>query len=135
MTTKQTTRTGAAPKGRQADPTAMVSMWQSNALDLMSRAGQAYTSGVAAIGEEMASFMQTRLQQNIALGESLTRCHTLTDMANVQRDWMKETTEEYAAEARKLIELSSNLMRESWQPVEQAARESAGSQAEQPGEG
>ena len=93
--------------------------------DVMARAAQAYSSDVAAIGQEMADFAQTRLEHNIALGESLMRCHTLADMAGVQQHWLKETTEEYAVEARKLMELGSNLMRKSLAPMGRAAAQAA----------
>ena len=123
MTTKQTARAHARGRPFGLDTQVGFPAWQSNALDIMTRAGQAYAEGVAAIGEEMASFMQTRLQHNMALGDSLTRCHTWTDVAEVQRDWLKEATEEYAAESQKLMEMGSKLMRESWAPVEQVATE------------
>lgn len=131
MATKQSARAATPGQRNEFDPSRELPGWPGGTLDAMSRASKAYSSGFAAIGEEMASFMQTRLQHNIALGESLARCHTLTDVAKLQRDWLQETTEEYAAEAQKLMELGSSLMRETLTPVEQAAAEAVAAQVEE----
>ena len=134
MTTKQSAQTTEPWRFPAVDleSFAGLSAWQNDALDVVTRAGQAYSSGVAAIGEEVATFVQTRLQHNLALGEALARCHTLTDVTNVQRDWMKEAAQEYADETRKLMELGSNLMRESWNPLERTATGLAGAAKKAP---
>lgn len=121
MTTKRAKTGASSPSEAAQKQLGDLASWQDSALGAVSNAGQAYMNGLAAINQEMASFLQARLRHDIELGESLARCRTLADATKVQSDWLKRTTEEYAAETQKLVELGSGLMRESWMPLEQSA--------------
>ena len=94
--------------------------WQGGAMDAMARAGQAYVEGVVELNQELAGFVQARWKRDLELGESLARCRDLSDFTDVQRAWLEEATEQYAAETRKLVELGTKLASMSWDPVQKA---------------
>lgn len=94
--------------------------WQGATLDDVTNASQAYVNEVAAVNQEMANFLQTRLRHDIELGEALSRCRTLADATKLQGDWLKQAMNDYTAEAQKLFELGSTLMRGGWTPMEKS---------------
>lgn len=121
MTTKQ--RRAAATTPMPGLPLPEAGEWPAATLDDVANAGQAYINGIAAVNQEIAGFLQARLQHDIALGESLARCRTLADATRVQNDWLKQAHDDYTAESHKLFELGSSLMRASLAP--EAATHSA----------
>ena len=121
MTTKRAKTEPSSPSEAAQKQLSDLASWQGSALGAVTHAGQAYVNGLAALNQEMASFLQARLRRDIELGEALARCRTLADATDVQNEWLKRTTEDYASESQKLMELGSGLMRESWMPLEESA--------------
>jgi hypothetical protein len=123
-TTKSTTKsTGGAPPSPTQFLGALFpesAAWPGAALDGVNNAGQEYVKSVAEVNQEIANFVQNRLRHDIALGESLSRCRTLADATKAQGDWLKQATDDYAAETQKLFELGSRLMRGSWMPLQES---------------
>lgn len=120
MTTK---RSGGAPPSSKSNPAAafpQLENWQGPTLDDVTNAGQAYVNGVAAVNQEIANFLQTRLRHDLALGEALARCRTLAEATKAQSDWLKQASDDYTAETQKLFDLGSSLMRGGWAPAKQA---------------
>lgn len=120
MTTK---RSGGAPPSSTSTGQAPVSQlenWPGTTLDDVSNASQAYVNGVAAVNQEIANFLQTRLKHDMALGEALARCRTLAEATKAQSDWFKQAADDYTAETQKLFELGSSLMRGGWAPTRAA---------------
>lgn len=132
MTTKRAKKESTASAHEALESLSNLANLQGPTLDAFTQAGQAYFNGLAAINQEMASFMQTRLRHDMELGESLARCRSLADATKVQSEWLKQATDDYAAETRKLVEMSSGLMRESLATAEPS---SASRQAEEPAAG
>jgi|GEM_PF-2966350 len=127
MTAKSTTRsTTKSPGGAPPSPTQFLgalfpesAAWPGAALDGVNNASQEYVKSVAEVNQEIANFVQSRLRHDIALGESLARCRTLADATKAQGDWLKQATDDYAAETQKLFELGSRLMGGSWMPLQE----------------
>lgn len=118
-----TTKRSGAPAPSILTPGAPLSEaenWQGATLDDVTNASQAYVNGVAAVNQEIANFLQTRLKHDIALGEALARCRTLAEATEAQGDWLKQATDDYTAETQKLFDLGSTLMRGGWTPTERA---------------
>lgn len=104
--------------------------WQGATLDDVTSASQAYFNGIAVVNQEIANFLQSRLQHDVALGEALARCRTLAEATKAQSDWLKQASDDYTAETQKLFELGATLMSGGWRPVEKAK---AAPKAERPG--
>jgi hypothetical protein len=115
-------------RNKAEQPLSELHDWQGATMDDVSKASQAYMNGVAAVNQEIANFLQTRLRHDIELGESLARCRTLTEATRAQGDWLKQATDDYTAETQKLFELGSTLMSGAWTPMDKskAAPESDG---------
>jgi len=96
--------------------------WPGATLNDVANASQAYVDGIAAVNQEIANFLQTRLQHDIALGESLARCRTLADASKAQSDWLRQAHDDYSAETQKLFELGSRLMSGRWTPAADAGK-------------
>ena len=113
----------ARSQSKPAKTEAPFAAWQGGAMDAMVQAGQAYVEGVVELNQELAGFVQTRWKRDLELGESLARCRDLSDFTNVQRAWLEETTEQYAAETQKLVELGTKLASMSRDRVQSAMGE------------
>ncbi len=129
MTTKRNRTKQAASTPAAAS---QLESWPAASLDEVTDASQAYVEGVAAVNQEIAKFLQTRLSRDIALGESLARCRTLAEATKAQGDWLKQATDDYTAETQRLFDLGSRLMRGGWTPTEriETAARAAESQPE-----
>jgi hypothetical protein len=133
MTTKRNRATSPSSTSAPATPASQLENWPAASLDEVSNASQAYVNGVAAVNQEIADFLQTRLKHDIALGEALARCRTLAEATQAQGEWLKQATDDYTAETQKLFDLGSRLMRGGWTSSEgigSAARTAAPRAAE-----
>ena len=96
-------------------------------MEVFTQTCQAYASGLATLNGELMSFVTTRLKHDAELGQALAKCSDWADATNLQQDWAKKASEEYLAEASKLMEVASKVAKESWEPVsaraEQAVKE------------
>jgi len=63
--------------------------------------------------QELMSFYQGRLQADAEVVKNMLACQNPTDFANVQREFISKTTNQYAGEAGKLAALSSSVMKNS----------------------
>ena len=115
-------RNGAPAEGNSVteQTEAMVTM-NAMAIETFTKACQAYLNGWATLNGELAGFMAKRLNHDAELGSSLARCESWEEAAELQRDWARVTAEEYAAEASRLMELTSEMTAEvtaeQWKPV------------------
>lgn len=87
------------------------------AMEVFTQAFQAYASGVATLNGELLGFVNTRLKHDADLGQALAKCSNWADATNLQQDWAQTASEEYSAEAGKLMEMASTVAKESWEPV------------------
>ena len=67
---------------------------------------------VARTQREMLDFAALRLEKDGDTIRELTACQTWTDALSVQSRWVQETIRDYAAEATKLLALSTNADRQ-----------------------
>ncbi len=85
--------------------------------EVMAEALKAYIHGMSAWNDELMKFMKLRMEHDMQLSESLAKCQSLEDAARLQQAWMQQTTEEYLAEASKLMELATKTATENWAPI------------------
>jgi hypothetical protein len=126
---KQAKQSKPVGKEMQADLTEQLermAAFNGAALDMMTRASQAYLSSMTALNEELMRFAALRLQHDAEFGQTLTKCEDWSAAAELQQGWVREAGEEYFAEAGKLFELASKATIEGWKPVQDRAREALG---------
>lgn len=105
-----------AGNGASDQAEAMVAM-NAVAVETFTKACQAYLNGWATLNGELAGFMAKRLNHDAELGSALARCESLEEAAELQRDWARITAEEYAEEASRLMELTTEVTAEQWKPI------------------
>jgi|TARA_R110000737_G_scaffold84925_2_gene117445 hypothetical protein len=78
----------------------------------MFQMGTAWMENVTAISAEMAEFMSTRLQQDMAAQQALFGCKTLGELEALRADFLKTTMSDYMAQASKIAEMTGKVSSE-----------------------
>lgn len=112
--TTATTRTSQAGASKSQDPFAA---FNGAAAETLARTCEACTNGAATMNAEVMRFLNTRLSRDIELGEAVTKCENWAGVINVQQEWARQATQDYFAEASKIMQLAAKLTQESWEPV------------------
>lgn len=72
---------------------------------------------MATLNNEVMSFVNARVNQDVELGQALCRCGKWSDAMDLQQDWMRRATQEYLSEASRLIDLASEVTKNNWEPI------------------
>ena len=91
----------------------------------LGEAGSAYLRGVVSLNREITNFINKRLEHDAELSRALGQCKDWQEAAELQQGWFREASEEYAANARKLMEMTTQLMNETWAPLQRQQKEEA----------
>jgi hypothetical protein len=108
-------------------PLAAVTLANGPMFDAFTRAGEACTKACLAWQQELVRFTGARLTKDSQLGQSMTECQNLTDLAKAQQDWAAAAAQDYLNEATRLTELAAKLTQEGVAPWH------AGGQSSPPG--
>lgn len=92
-------------------------------VDAMVRSSDAMLKGMAALGQEMVDFANTRVKQNLETSQSLMGCKDMSQAFGLQCDFARTTTQHYLQEASKLMNLTASMTRQSWAPLEERTKE------------
>lgn len=84
------------------------------AADAFVKASMAYWHALSELNGELYGFLNRRLRHDMDLGRSMAGSEGWQEAARLQQDWARTTLEEYAAEATKIMELSSQAGMEGW---------------------
>lgn len=93
------------------------------ALATVIKSSEAMLHGMASLSNEVMSFANARLQQNLQTTETLTHCKDFEQAFRVQCDHAQTATQQYLAEATKIVELATGMARDSMTPFEERTRE------------
>lgn len=107
------------------DAMGVVAAFNGPAMELFTKAYQAYAGGFGALNGEIISFMVKRLERDAELGRALTKSGDLNQMMALQQDWARTTFEEYIAESSKVLEIASGAAQAYWQPFQESASPSS----------
>ncbi len=125
--------TSEASKASTNEQLERMTAFNGTAMEIFSQACQAYASGVATLNGELMGFVNSRLNRDVELGRALSQCSNWSDAVNLQQDWAQQANQEYLAKASRLMELSSKVAKESWEPVYDQANQVL-TQINKPGE-
>ena len=125
--------TSEASKASTNEQLERMTAFNGTAMEIFSQACQAYASGVATLNGELMGFVNSRLNRDVELGWALSQCSNWSDAANLQQNWAQQANQEYLAEASRLMELSSKVAKENWEPVYDRANQVL-TQINKPGE-
>jgi hypothetical protein len=79
--------------------------------------------GAIAVSGEIAAFATARLRKNVETLESVAKCRSVTDAVELQREVAETATRQYCEETRKLAELASQIVQDSWTPLADGTKE------------
>ena len=119
-------KSSRAPKAGPTEQFDNMTAINGAAMEIFSQACQAYAIGFAAVNGELINFVNARLKHNVELGEALARCRNWTDAATLQQDWAQTASEEYLAEASRLMEVASKVTKDSWKPLSAGSEQAVG---------
>jgi hypothetical protein len=125
--------TSEASKASTNEQLERMTAFNGTAMEIFSQACQAYASGVATLNGELMGFVNSRLNRDVELGRALSQCSNWSDAVNLQQAWAQQANQEYLAESSRLMELSSKVAKESWEPVHERANQVL-TQLNKPGE-
>lgn len=74
-------------------------------------AAPAYADLAGRIGVETAEFVGNRLRKDWIAGQNATLCRNFGALADIQRDWLRETIEDYAEGTSKILKITAEAMR------------------------
>jgi hypothetical protein len=108
----------ASNKGQTAAP--VMPALNTEMMGTLGEAGSAYLRGVVSLNQEIAGFINKRLEHDAELSRALGKCKDWKEATELQQNWFREASEEYASSARTLMELSSRIMSETWAPLQRS---------------
>lgn len=114
---RRTTATTRTPLASAREAHVAIAAFSGAAAENFVRACEACTNGAATVNAEVMSFINTRLSQDVDLGDAIINCDNWAGVVNVQQEWARQAMQEYFAEASRLIEFAAKLTQESWDPV------------------
>lgn len=86
------------------------------------KANEAALEGMVAIGREIMEFGTERVRRDLETQGSLMRCTNAEEAYRLQCDYAREATQQYFEEASKLMNLSAQIARDCWAPIEDRTR-------------
>lgn len=89
----------------------------------LGEAGSAYLRGVVTLNREITDFINKRLEHDAELSHKLGKCKDWKEATELQQNWFREASEEYAHSAKTLMELTTRIMNETWAPLQRGRDE------------
>lgn len=120
----KSTETHDAPNGATANGDYLKFFQPDDAaMEAVVKASDAMLKGMAALGQEMVDFANTRLKQNLETSQSLMGCNDVSQAFGLQCDFARTATQHYLQETSKLMNLTVSMTRQSWAPLEERTKE------------
>jgi hypothetical protein len=97
----------SATETAAAGPLASV---QEETLHTLKDSGAAFFNGLTHLQSEVVDFVAERIRQDVETQAQLLSCRTYEDVRDVQSRFFKTAMEQYAAEATKLMKISTEML-------------------------
>lgn len=103
----------------------MTALWGPNGdnFDAVVKANEALASGMAAWGQEVMTFANRRLAENMQRSESLLQCKDPESAFRLGCDFAKTASEQYLEETERFVKLVARISRDCWAPLEKRTQE------------
>jgi hypothetical protein len=92
-------------------------------MDTFVRGCQRWMEGAVEFNTEVMNFVGSRLRHDAEFAERLARCDNWNDASKVQQAWVKQATEEYAAETGKLVDVAARVTADSMKPLTESTEQ------------
>lgn len=74
--------------------------------------GTAWVEAISQMGSEVTQFVADRIKEDVKTQHKILHCKDMTELHNLQAEFLQTALEQYAAESGKLLEISNSLMTE-----------------------
>lgn len=98
------------PKTSAPEATPGMTEIQTASLNSLSAFNTTMADNTARLYREWSEFIGHRLREDMALRQRLLTCTSGEDMAAVQAEFFRRAMEEYAAESRKMLQMTQDMM-------------------------
>lgn len=122
MAKQTTTDAPGGVKGDQEQYQALLASNGANAEAFMT-ATESVMKGVTAMNQEVMSFGQRRLEENVECSKTLMQCKCLEDAFKVQCDFIETATKQYLEESNQLLKTMTEIAQTSWAPVQDRTKQ------------
>lgn len=116
----------ATSRNGGTDPFAMMSGMASMngaAMEAFLRASETTLKGMGVLSEEMMNFADKRFRASVETGQCLAKCVTFAEAIELQSKFARSATEDYLAEAGKLLNMSVQVAKDGMAPIESQVKE------------
>ena len=113
------------PSAKSTAAQDMTALWAPNGdtLEAVVKANEALASGMAAWGQEVMTFANRRLAENMQRSESLFQCKDPEAAFRLGCDFAKTASEQYLEETDRFIKLAARISRDCWAPLEKRTQD------------
>jgi hypothetical protein len=87
--------------------------------------GQGLARAMSEWNAEVGQFLSHRLARNLDAIARMTKCGNCQDAFSIQTEWLRETTDDYAKEIGKLMDVNGKIVSGTFRPIQEAAVQSA----------
>ena len=108
MADKQTAETTSEELGAAAMK-AMTDL-QSAGLGPLTWMGTAMLENMSAMGSEVTQFIADRIKEDVKTQHQILHCKDMTELRQIQSDFVQKAVEQYTAETGKLVQMSAEFM-------------------------
>ena len=91
-------------------------------VDAFVGATEVWLRGLKAINEELVQFADTRMQALNSTARSIAEADDAQALTDASLDYARNAAEEYFAETAKVVNLTADLARDSWVPLQEQWR-------------
>jgi hypothetical protein len=105
--------TAAAAEAAAAEPLSV----QEETLRILHHSGAAFVTGLTKAQSEIVDFVAERIRQDVEMQAELLSCRTYEEVRDLQIRFFKTAMDQYAAEATKLMNISSEMLARAPQQV------------------
>lgn len=95
----------AAPQIETTEAETTQAQWAEAWTQQLNRSGEIYGRLFANMRDEIAGFMQKRLDANMEIAQAWTACRSMNEALELQQTWLRSAIEQYSEEGTKMSEL------------------------------
>lgn len=98
-----------SPKGEDTagTPPNVVSHLQKAGLGSLMGMGTAWVEAMSAMSAEMGDFIAERIKEDVKTQHEILNCRTVSDLREIQAQFMQKAIDQYQAETGKLVEIGT----------------------------
>ncbi len=95
----------------------MLAQFNTQFADAVVDASRNYLESIRELQTELLGFAGNRLNANVETGRELMSSQDISEVVQIQAAWLRNVTDQYSAEAKRVLDLVSRLSSSAWSPA------------------